>query len=88
MIIASYLGIKIGIISSTHRNKIRDTIFRSIGIIGVAFPIFVLGMLLQYWLGYKLSIFPMTYYKSIEYADPEFITGFYLNLCLNFTQIL
>ncbi|MFW9972704.1 MAG: ABC transporter permease [Candidatus Odinarchaeota archaeon] len=81
MIIATFLGIKIGTISATHRNTARDTVFRSIGIIGVAFPIFVLGMLLQYWLGYRLSIFPMTYYKSAEYADPTFITGFYLVDC-------
>ncbi len=78
MIIASYLGVKIGIISATHRNKLRDTFFRSIGIIGVAFPVFVLGMLLQYWVGYKWNLFPVTYYKTIEYLDPPFVTGFYI----------
>ena len=78
MLIASLIGIKIGTISATHRNKIRDTVFRSLGIIGVAFPVFVLGMLLQYFLSYQLHLFPATYYKSIEYRDPPFITGFYM----------
>ncbi len=78
MIIASFVGIKIGIISATHRNKIRDTVFRSIGIIGVAFPVFVLGMLLQYWVAYQFPLFPMASYKSIIYTDPSFVTGFYM----------
>jgi len=78
MVIASLLGIKIGIISANHRNKIRDTIFRSLGIIGVAFPVFVLGMVLQYYLGYKIPIFPRSYYKNIEFTDPPFVSGFYM----------
>ncbi|MFX0006452.1 MAG: ABC transporter permease [Promethearchaeota archaeon] len=78
MIIASYLGVKIGITSAKHRNKLRDTVLRSFGLIGVAFPVFVLGMLLQYWVGYKWDLFPVTYYKSIEYMDPPFVTGFYI----------
>ncbi|MFX1242310.1 MAG: ABC transporter permease [Promethearchaeota archaeon] len=78
MVIASFVGIKIGIISATHRNKMRDAIFRTIGIIGVAFPIFVLGMLLQYWIAYKFPIFPIALYKSIVYPDPPFVTGFYM----------
>ncbi|MFX1379983.1 MAG: ABC transporter permease [Promethearchaeota archaeon] len=78
MLIASYLGVKIGIISATHRNKFRDTVFRSLGIVGVAFPVFVLGMLLQFWLGFQLNLLPSTSYKNADYADPPFITGFYM----------
>ncbi|MFW9821254.1 MAG: ABC transporter permease [Candidatus Thorarchaeota archaeon] len=78
MVIASFIGVKIGIISATHRNKIRDTVFRSIGIIGVAFPVFVLGMLLQYWIAYQVPLFPMASYKNILFTDPPFITGFYM----------
>jgi peptide/nickel transport system permease protein len=78
MAIASFFGVKIGIISAKHRNKLKDTILRSFGLIGVAFPVFILGMLLQYWVGYKWKLFPVTYYKSIEYMDPPFVTGFYI----------
>jgi peptide/nickel transport system permease protein len=78
MLIASFLGIRIGVLSAKHRNTVRDTIFRSLGIIGVAFPVFVLGMFLQYFIGYKVPVFPMTFYKNVDFADPPFVTGFYM----------
>lgn len=78
IIIASYVGIKVGVISATHRNKARDTIFRGLALIGVSVPIFFLGMLMQYYLGYKVEIFPTVGYKQVEYEDPPFITGFML----------
>ncbi len=78
MVIASYLGIKIGVISATHRNKARDTAFRGMALIGVAVPIFFLGMLLQYMLAHVWPIFPGTYYKNADWKDPPFVTGFYM----------
>lgn len=52
--------------------------FRGLALIGVAIPVFFLGMLLQYALGYMIDIFPATGYKSAGFADPPTITGFYL----------
>ncbi len=78
MVITTLLGIKIGIITAKNKNKIRDIIFRSFGIIGVAFPVFLLGMLLQYYLCDQLNLFPRSYYKSFEYADPPLVSGFYM----------
>jgi len=78
MIIASYIGIKIGVTSSTHRNKPRDTIFRGISLIGVAIPIFFMGMLLQYFLAYKIPIFDATGYKTARFENPPYVTGFIL----------
>jgi ABC-type dipeptide/oligopeptide/nickel transport system permease component len=37
-----------------------------------------MGMLLQYFLGYVIPIFPTASYKSIEYKSPPRVTGFYL----------
>jgi len=81
MIIAAIIGIKTGIISATHRNKARDTIFRGLTLLGVALPVFFLGMLLQYTLGYVVRIdgvplLPTTGFKTTSYPDPEFVTGF------------
>jgi len=81
MAIASVIGIKAGVISATHRNKLRDTLFRGITIVGVAVPVFFLGMLLQFYLGYAIRIndvalFPTTGYKDMTYGDPTFVTGF------------
>ena len=81
IIIAAAVGIKTGIISAAHRNKARDTIFRGITLVGVALPVFFLGMLLQYTLGYLIRIddvalFPSTGFKTIIYTDPPTVTGF------------
>lgn len=78
MLIATFVGIRAGVISATHRNKSRDTVVRGFALIGVAVPIFFLGMLLQYLLGYVWPIFPTTGYKNFAYEDPAFVTGFYI----------
>ena len=53
MVIAAYLGIKAGVVSATHRNKTPDTIVRGLALVGVAFTVFFLGMLLQYTIAYQ-----------------------------------
>ena len=78
MIIASLLGIRAGVISSTHRNKSRDTIVRGFALLGVAVPVFFLGMLVQFIFGYIFPIFPTTGHKDFIYENPDFVTGFYM----------
>jgi len=78
MVIATLLGIKAGVISSTHRNKSRDTIVRGMALLGVAVPIFFLGMLVQYVFGFIYPIFPTTGHKDFIYEDPAYVTGFYI----------
>lgn len=76
MLIAGFLGIKTGVVSAVHRNKPRDTILRGLALIGVAIPIFFMGMLLQFTIGYLVPIFPTTGFKSYEFGNPEYVTGF------------
>lgn len=76
MLIAGFLGIKTGVVSAVHRNKPRDTILRGLALVGVAIPIFFMGMLLQFTIGYLVPIFPTTGFKSYEYGNPEYVTGF------------
>jgi peptide/nickel transport system permease protein len=76
LLIASFLGIKAGLISAKHRNKPKDTVIRGVALIGVAVPVFWLGMLLQYFLTYQIRIFPSIGYKNPIWGDPDFITGF------------
>lgn len=78
IIIATFIGIKAGVISATNRNKAKDNVVRTIALIGVAVPVFFLGMLLQYTLGYLFPIFPSTGYKNFAYEDPPLVTGFYI----------
>jgi len=76
MIIASFVGIRAGISSGTHRNKPKDTMIRGIALIGVSIPVFYLGVLLQYFFGYVLDWFPVVGFKNMAYRDPPYITGF------------
>jgi len=76
IIIASFLGAKSGVISATHRNKGRDTVIRGMALVGVSIPVFYLGVLLQFWLGYVVGWFPATGYKTRWYTNPPFVTGF------------
>ncbi|MFX1573994.1 MAG: ABC transporter permease [Promethearchaeota archaeon] len=76
MAIASFLGIKAGVISAVHRNKTTDTVVRGLALVGVALPVFFLGMLLQYFLGYVVNIFEPTGYLSNDIENPPYVTGF------------
>ncbi len=72
--IATFIGLKTGVIAATHRNKAKDTIFRGIALIGVAIPVFWMGMLLQYALSFQLGWFPAIGYKSPGIGNPPIIT--------------
>jgi len=82
ILIAAIIGVRAGVISAKHRNKSRDTIVRGLALVGVSIPVFFFGMLLQYFIAYRLSevlgfrTFPAIGYKSMEYPDPPFVTGF------------
>ncbi|MEJ2250228.1 MAG: ABC transporter permease [Candidatus Lokiarchaeota archaeon] len=80
VIIAAIVGLKTGVISATHRNKPRDTIIRGIALIGVAIPVFWLGLILQLIFGHFITIggqglLPATGFKTGGYIDPPYITG-------------
>ena len=78
IIIAAFVGNKAGVISAKHRNKPADNVVRSLALIGVAIPVFFLGMLMQYYLGHILKLFPSTGYKNFVYENPPIVTGFYM----------
>lgn len=77
-LISSVIGIRTGVYSAVHRNKPGDTIIRTVAIFGVAVPIFWLGILLQYLLCIRFSLFPTIGYKTVGYPDPITITSFRL----------
>lgn len=78
ILVASFIGIKAGVISARHRNKAKDTIIRGISLIGVAMPVFWMGTLLQYFLTYQIDLLPAINFKTPWYPDPVQITGFRL----------
>jgi peptide/nickel transport system permease protein len=76
VVISSIIGIKTGIISATHRNKAKDTVYRGISLVGVAIPVFWMGMIVRYLFAYIIPIFPGLGYKNPGIGDPFPITHF------------
>ncbi len=76
VLIASFIGIRSGMISAKHRNKPKDTIIRGTAIIGVAIPVFWMGMVLQYFFSYQLDWLPAIGFKTGYFGDPPLVTGF------------
>jgi len=80
--IAGFIGLKTGVISATHRNKPRDTVLRGFALVGVAIPVFWMGLILQYFFGFQLDLFPVIGYKSAGIGDPPRVTSFRAIDCL------
>ena len=76
VLIASFIGIRSGMISAKHRNKPKDTVIRGAAIVGVAIPIFWMGMILQYFFSYQLDWLPAIGFKTGWFGDPPLVTGF------------
>jgi peptide/nickel transport system permease protein len=51
-------GIALGVYSAMRAGRFSDRFVTVLAIIGVSMPVFVLGALLSYYLGYKAKIFP------------------------------
>ncbi len=82
IIIATFVGLKTGVISATHRNKPKDTILRGFALVGVAIPVFWMGMMLQYLLAFQIPLFPGIGYKSGGIGDPPVITHLRIIDCI------
>jgi peptide/nickel transport system permease protein len=74
MVFATFFGMKAGIISAVNRNGKKDTIIRFFALVGVAVPVFWLGLLLQYLFAYKIDILPGSNYNTVYFGDPTPIT--------------
>ena len=78
MVIASFLGIRAGVLSAKHRNNTPDTIVRGIALVGVAIPVFFLGMILQYIFAIQLELFQPVGFLTPGNIKPPYVTGFIL----------
>ncbi len=58
MLIAIAVGVPAGIISATRRNSIFDNVSRIVSLTGVSMPIFWLGLMLAWFFGVMLGLFP------------------------------
>src|SRR5829696_258837 len=62
------VGLVLGIVAALRHNTLWDTVAVVIAVLGVSVPTFVLGPLLQYWLGLKLGLFPIAFFESYKYS--------------------
>jgi oligopeptide transport system permease protein len=58
------VGMVLGIVAALRHNTIWDTTAVVLAVLGVSVPTFVLGPMLQYWLGVKLELFPIAFFES------------------------
>lgn len=59
-IVAWVVGIVCGIIAAVKKNGIIDHLFMGVSLLGVSVPVFMVAMVLQYLLAYKLQWFPIS----------------------------
>jgi oligopeptide transport system permease protein len=62
------VGLVLGIVAALWHNTVWDTLAVVVAILGVSVPSFVLGPILQYWLGLKLGWFPIAFFESWIYS--------------------
>jgi oligopeptide transport system permease protein len=58
------VGLVLGIVAALRHNTLWDTLAVVVAVLGVSIPSFVLGPILQYWLGVKLGLFPIAFFDS------------------------
>ncbi|MFX1479283.1 MAG: hypothetical protein ACFFCI_14210 [Promethearchaeota archaeon] len=75
-IIGVVIGILIGKISFKFRKTREGKVLQGILILCVSIPIFSFGIFLKKYLAIDMNMFPVHGYKTSEYGDPEFVTGF------------
>ncbi|MHA1473995.1 MAG: ABC transporter permease [Promethearchaeota archaeon] len=77
--LSSIIGIVAGIISSTNRNKWKDTTVRFIALVGVSIPVFWMGLLIRFFFAGGIpgfSILPGTGFKTSGLDNPTVVTNF------------
>ena len=68
LLLATAVGISLGIISALQRGRTLDYVGIIIAILGVSLPDFVTGYLLQYFFALKLKLFPVALWRGFRYT--------------------
>jgi oligopeptide transport system permease protein len=62
------IGLVLGIVAALRHNTLWDTAAVVLAVVGVSAPTFVLGPILQYWLGVKLGLFPIALWGTWQHS--------------------
>lgn len=68
MLISIGLGILLGVIAALYHNRFPDYLSSTIVVLGISVPSFVLAGLMQYFLAFKLNLFPVSGWKGFIYS--------------------
>lgn len=78
LVLATLLGIPLGILSAVYRNKWVDQVVRTLAVTGISTPAFWLGLLLIIFFYAKLHLFPGGGRLPEGLEPPARVTGFYI----------
>lgn len=67
--IGTIIGIILGIVAALKHNTKWDMIISSISVIGVSIPSYVFALLLSYFLGYKIKLFPIIFEQGSSFIS-------------------
>ncbi len=75
-LVAWIIGIPTGIVSAIKKDTLLDRTLMGFSLVGISLPVFWAAMLLQYVLGYKLKLLPISGYSTIRHMImPAIVLG-------------
>lgn len=75
-VVAWVIGIVCGVIAAVWKDRFLDRLFMGFSLLGVSVPVFMTAMVLQYFLGFKLKLFDLSYSGSFaNYILPAIALG-------------
>jgi oligopeptide transport system permease protein len=66
LLLAVLSGVSVGIISALKQNKWPDYVAVSVAVVGISVPLFVMGPVLQLFIGMRLKLLPMGQWISVH----------------------
>lgn len=64
VVFGTLVGLPLGILAALKHNSVADYSSTVIAVMGISVPSFVIGPMLQYWLGVRLGWFPIAFFDS------------------------
>jgi len=68
MLLAIGFGVLIGVVAALYHNRWPDYLATTFAVLGISVPSFILAGLMQYFLAYKLQLFPISGWKGFSYS--------------------
>jgi len=63
------LGVLLGLLSAVHAGRLLDHVMTVLALVGISTPVFFLGAIMVYWLGYQWHVLPLEGYVPLT-SDP------------------